>query len=212
MRKIIFLVCALVSFVKCQTYSKFQYSTCDTSSPAFTIQEMDFSPMPLVLGTQATGVLQATSTRGANSPFIDKFFRVQIMWNRKIQGLTLPIRCFLITGNNGPVFIGSCTYEDFCKTMETMFYWNSSGECPQFILDAGFNCSCPFNFSNNYLNYGPTSFTVHDFISNDYWAPFQSFMSGDLDINIKMSDGPTLENNRNYFGCLNIKFSLKYSK
>lgn len=209
MRMIIFFVSALVAFVQSQTYTKFQYSLCHTSTPAFTIQEMDLSPIPILLsaqGSQATGVIKATGTRGANYPFIDKVLRVQVTLVRKIQGLALDIRCFLVTGEYGPQYVGSCTYEDTCKTMEAVFSWKGPGECSQFLLDAGIECSCPFNFPKNYVNVEPTSFSVSNLAANPYFSPF---IVGDLDINVKMTDGPTLANNKNYFGCLDIKVAFK---
>lgn len=207
--RVIVLISALVAFVHSQTYTKFQYSTCHTSTAAFTIQEMDISPMPLILspqGSQANGVLKATGTRGTNYPFIDKFLRVQVDLIRKIQGLSLPIRCFLVTGEFGPQYVGSCTYEDTCNTMYNIFNWKGPAECSQFLLDAGIQCSCPFNFPKNFVNVEPTSFTVSDLAANPYFSPF---IVGDLDINVKMTDGPTLANNKNYFGCLDIKIAFK---
>lgn len=111
---------------------------------------------------------------------------------RTISGLALPVRCYLVEDT----WMGSCTYYDFCNTFIGFLDPN---DCPQSFIDAGISCSCPLDIPEGSVDLF-YNLDVPDFSQNR----LLSFISiGDFDVKLVLND-PV-----GYFGCINLKFTMK---
>jgi hypothetical protein len=113
---------------------------------------------------------------------------------RTVAGLSLPIRCFLGSG----AFFGSCNYNDLCQGWKDM--WgitinSTSTFAPPYIE----NLQCPYNIPAQLIDTANT-YDVPDFAQH----AFLSFMgTGDFDVKIRATDDV------GFFGCINLKFTMK---
>ena len=141
--------------------------------------------------------------KGQNNQAITGVVKADLYIVRTISGLSLKIACYLIDGN----YIGSCVHKDLCTYIKDTYALNSEN-CPQSLIDYGFDCTCPWNLPINLvdidsqidipaLNVTPAPLPNPLAIFSPY------FSSGDFNIDIKLSQSNTT------IQCNNLKFSLK---
>ena len=112
---------------------------------------------------------------------------------RTVSGLLLPVSCLLHEGT----YIGSCVYSDLCFFIKYIFKFDQTN-CPQNLIDNGFNCTCPFDFPITELNIN------HTLLLPSAAGTLASFLaSGDFDVTIKGTIDTT------NILCLNMKFAMK---
>ena len=128
-----------------------------------------------------------------NRQQINGLVKADIKLIRIISGLTLPVNCYLMDGT----YVGSCVYNDLCAFTNFIFNLNQN-DCPEFLINNGFDCTCPFDLPNGDLN-----------INEIFQVPALAttavtFLgSGDFDFTIKATMGTT------NILCLNMKFATK---
>ena len=83
-----------------------------------------------------------------NRQQINGLVKADIKLIRIINGLTLPVDCYLMDGT----YVGSCSYNDLCAFTNFIFNLNQS-KCPEFLINNGFDCTCPYNFLGHFLGY-----------------------------------------------------------
>ena len=112
---------------------------------------------------------------------------------RTVSGLNLKISCYLIDGT----YIGSCLYNDFCPVFNSFFQFDLNN-CPEYLIDNGYYCSCPLNLQAGYF-YINDAFEVVNLAN----TAISWLSSGDFSVDFKATQGTTS------ILCLNFKYSLK---
>ena len=140
------------------------------------------------------GPMKLIFSASSNQP-IKGLVNLNLNITRIVAGLTLPVRCILAAGH----YIGSCNYTDMCVFLNNFFDYFNENKCPQFFIDNGFGCKCPFDLPTGDLNLYDTVLNLPDFSS----TVFSFLSSGNFDFSIKTrsSLGDML--------CLNMKFTMK---
>lgn len=77
---------------------------------------------------------------GKSSRAIKGNVRSDVKILRTVTGVTLPVSCYLVNGNQ----VGSCVYNDLCGLLNSVLGYNESN-CPQNLIDNNINCKCPFD-------------------------------------------------------------------
>ena len=117
---------------------------------------------------------------------IDGPLKSNITIVRKVLGLNLPIRCFLVNGE----YAGSCVYPDLCKSLMYILNLNKD-TCPESFKQNGVDCTCPFNLNPGKLNLVDIIQTYSPVFLNNSWL-----VLGDYSIRADVSD------KRGHFFCL----------
>ena len=128
--------------------------------------------------------------------------KADVKITRIVSGLLLPVYCLLVEGT----YVGSCVYNDLCGLIKSVFSLDENN-CPQYLIDNGIPCTCPFNLQIRDLNINehfnlPALQTLSG-SSNPWLYLISLFSSGDFDVTIKSTLGTT------NILCLNMKFSTK---
>ena len=113
---------------------------------------------------------------------------------RTVSGIKLKISCYLVNGN----YVGSCVKNDFCQVIKWRLGF-SPENCPDFLLNNGIDCTCPFNIPAGLIDIN-TNFDLPD-ISTTTLPTWLG--RGDFDVDLKLTQGT------NSILCFNIKFSVK---
>jgi hypothetical protein len=163
-----------------------QVGQCGAPGSAISLQSIQVTPMPIVHPGIPNFQLKLDMVRGLMGEI-----KTTINLKRKVNGLTLDVRCFL-AGEN---YFGSCTYDDLCELFEI---YHDALHPDHSIHDHGHHDDCPFNYSPGLLD-----------VNFDFYLPSisqtdLSFLSvGDYDMRVDLSDS------FGYLGCLELYFSTK---
>ncbi|CAF0739801.1 unnamed protein product [Brachionus calyciflorus] len=183
----ILLIALLPVFLNAQTLTKFQWSDC--GSPAVDIYEVDITPMPIVQPGAIDLIFRSNFKRAMRGGLT-----TTLAITRTVSGLKLPIRCYLAAG----IYVGSCTYDDLCKIIESLLPSFSPETCPPTVAQYGIDCNCPFQIKTGLID------IEEHFDVPDATQTIASFLaSGDFEIKIDTKDA------NGAFGCVNIKFAVK---
>jgi hypothetical protein len=122
--------------------------------------------------------------------------------------MSLPVRCTIVQG----VYVGSCTYNDFCREVVQDLCEVTPFNCPPEMAEYGFDCSCPFNVLPQTFD-GAYSFEIPDFsvngIDSSPVCPFFFFTghgflaNGDFDVKISVSDA-----SNHHVACYRFLFTM----
>lgn len=201
-------------------YTKFQWSTVDLKD--IRIYDMDLTPMPIIHPGKARLTFSGESNRQLRGNM-----KVDINIIRKLSGVALPIRWlvlnmiqyvfiwfvwfffnflllffYIFSYLAAGVYVGSCSYNDFCSVIRTLFDGFRPETCPQQLVDFGIDCRCPFKIETTSLDIQNLEINIPD--AN---LSIVSFMtSGDYEMSFKTSD------DIGSFGTIKIAFTVKPKK
>ena len=96
-------------------------------------------------------------------------------------------------------FVGSCIYPDLCVAWKTMFNLSPDSCSPEAVY-YGIDCNCPFDIPAQLID-STSSLQITDFSTLGGFYPI--IRSGDYDVRFVAHDKD------GFFGCLNVKFTLK---
>ncbi|CAF0822523.1 unnamed protein product [Brachionus calyciflorus] len=179
-------ICFLAAISAVFAQTKLQWSLCGTS--VLQIDNLDVGSMPITHPGQMPFILSGKSIRDIRGAV-----RSDIQIKRTVNGITLPITCYLVNGNQ----VGSCVYPDLCLLLKSVLGYEQSN-CPQNLIDNDIDCTCPFKIPKRSLDIS----TVAD-LPDASTTPIQWIGSGAFDVTIKANDAVGT------ISCLNLKFSVK---
>ncbi|UJR17852.1 hypothetical protein I4U23_004751 [Adineta vaga] len=109
-----FVISLMVNSISTTNPDRFEFNDC--GSTGATIHKIDMTPMPLIYPDAINATLIATVKRPIS------FYTVSLKIERTISGIKLPIKCYLLDGNQ----VGACQYrsETVCDYIN---YWNFNG-------------------------------------------------------------------------------------
>merc|ERR1712035_131909 len=125
------MLVAAVLFCALASAQAFKWESCGGS--ALNIKKLEVSPSPITFPGPIEASLEAETTQDMAGP-------IKIELSLKKNGLTLP--CIPI----GDKMLGSCTYDDICKTLEKIpDDCKGAGILGDVIAESGLPCSCPLH-------------------------------------------------------------------
>merc|ERR1711872_49381 len=167
------LFCALASA------QAFKWESCGGS--ALNIKKLEVSPSPITFPGPIDASLEAETLQDMPAP-------IKIEMSLKKNGLTLP--CIPV----GDKMLGSCTYDDICKTLEKIpDDCKNAGILGDLIAEAKLPCRCP-------LKKNPAVSIKHAHADLPKVPSFIAFLAeGEITIQAKASDA-----SGNLLGCVEL--------
>lgn len=126
------IICFLAILGSTLAQTKLDWSICGTS--VLNIYEFDVGTMPILHPGPMPFTLVAKSIREIRGKV-----KSTLSIKRTVNGITLPISCYLSNG----IYVGSCTYDDLCELMKSVLGYSETN-CPQNLIDNNIDCTCPF--------------------------------------------------------------------
>ena len=109
-----------------------------------------------------------------------------VVMYRTVSGLRAPVTCTIITIDPQTVLsIGSCTYPDLCDLLYTLLGVKDSPDCPEWLVEEGFTCKCPWDFPAGRSVNLEEEIEVTDLAQ--YGVAW--LVSGNFEVNVKASHG-----------------------
>merc|ERR1712064_264767 len=125
------MLVAAVLFCALASAQAFKWESCGGS--ALNIKKLQVSPSPITFPGPIEASLEAETTQDMAGP-------IKVELSLKKNGLTLP--CIPI----GDKMLGSCTYDDICKTLEKIpDDCKGAGILGDVIAESGLPCRCPLH-------------------------------------------------------------------
>lgn len=125
-------ICFLAILGTILAQTNLQWSICGSS--VLQIYEFDVGPLPITHPGPMPFVLSAKSIREIRGAV-----KSTLTIKRTVNGITLPISCYLSNGN----YVGSCTYNDLCELMKSVLGYDENN-CPDNLINNSIDCTCPF--------------------------------------------------------------------
>jgi hypothetical protein len=176
-----------IAYASSQTYTKLTFTDCGSKN--LKINRFWYEPMPIL--HPAPGKLSFAVA--ANEP-IKGVIKAELKIVRKVSGISLPIRCYVIEGEH----VGSCVYPDLCALMKRIAPYEQ-GECPPDLAQYGIDCNCPVNINKTDLDV-ELDLTLPKAPEAVSWISV-----GDFDVKLTADVG-------NLHACYDIKFAVKPAK
>ncbi|XP_055286099.1 ganglioside GM2 activator isoform X1 [Moschus berezovskii] len=158
----------------------FSWDNCDAGKDPAVINSLTLEPDPIAIPGNLTITAEAKTSAVLSDPL-----KVELTVEKHIAGFWVKIPCV----DN----IGSCTYDNFCNTLEMLIPIEEP--CPEPLHTYGLPCHCPFK-------------------EGAYSLPKSDFMLPDLELPSWLSTGnyrlqTILSNSGKRLACVNISASLK---